>query len=56
MNETVNAECCKANYRFVSENATGLVNLQGTIFKDNLNAKNWYYGTTDIKTYTLQRF
>lgn len=47
MNETINAECCRGNYKFVAENATGLVNLGGTIYKDNLNAKNWYYGSTN---------
>lgn len=56
MNETLNAECCKPNYKFVPEKPTGLVNLQNTIYKDNLNAKNWYYGATDVKEYTLRRF
>lgn len=56
MNQTINSECCKGNFKFVDENATGLVNLQGTIYKDNLNAKNWYYGDITQKDYTLQRF
>ncbi len=56
MNETINAECCKANYKFIAETPTGLVNLQGTIYKDNLNDKNWYYGDITQKDYTLKRF
>lgn len=46
MNETINAECCKKNFKFTTENATGLVNLKNTIYKDNLNAKTWFYGNT----------
>lgn len=56
MNETINSQCCKGPYKFIAENATGLVNLQGTIYKDNLNAKNWFYGDITEKDYILQRF
>jgi len=56
MSETINAECCKPNFKFIAENPSGLVNLKGNIYKDNLNAKNWYYGDISSKDYTLQRF
>ena len=56
MGETINSECCKGDYKFKPELATGLVDLSNTIYKDNLNAKNWYYGDIDKTTYTLKRF
>jgi hypothetical protein len=56
MNETINAECCKAGYVFIPENATGLVNLNGSIYKDNLQGDNWFYGTVSEKEYILSRF
>jgi hypothetical protein len=47
MNETINSECCRGNFKFLPENPSGLVNIAGAIYKDNLNAKNWYYGSTN---------
>lgn len=49
MGETINSECCKGDYKFKPETPTGLVDLSNTIYKDNLNAKNWYYGDIDKK-------
>ncbi len=37
MSETINSECCKGDYKFKPELATGLVDLSNTIYKDNLN-------------------
>lgn len=46
MNQTINAECCRGDYKFVPETATGLVNVGNAIYKDNLAATNWFYGST----------
>lgn len=46
MNQTVNAECCRGDFSFVPEKAMGLVNVGNAIYKDNLAATNWYYGST----------
>lgn len=46
MNQTVNAECCRGDFNFVPEKAMGLVNVGNAIYKDNLAATNWYYGST----------
>lgn len=56
MNQTVNAECCRGDYKFVPEKATGLVNVGNAIYKDNLAATNWFYGSTTEKEYALKRF
>ena len=38
------------------ETATGLVNLEDYYFKNNMEAKNWYYGSTDEIKYKYHVF
>ena len=33
-----------------------MVNINDSYFKDNLNAKNWYYGNIDEKKYRFDIF
>ena len=41
---TVNSGCLTRPPYVPEENATGLVNLANSLYKDNLKATNWEYG------------
>jgi hypothetical protein len=38
------------------EKARGIVNLNGSYFKNNLKAENWYYGSTTASDYKIYIF
>lgn len=56
IDETVNSECCESPYILEDETATGLVDLSGSLYKDNLKASGWFYGTISKTDYILSRF
>ena len=56
INATINSECCQSPFIFKEENATGMIDLRGQLYKDNLKAENWFYGDITKKEYLLQRF
>ncbi len=35
---------------------TGIVDLSNSLYKDNLKAKNWYYGSITEEQYKLRMF
>lgn len=41
---TVHSNCLPVAFEFEEENATGLVNLANSMYKDNLKAENWRWG------------
>ena len=57
MEEQLKAECCKTMKQLAPENATGLVNANESLYKDNLDAaKNWYYGNQTLDQYVYKTF
>ena len=44
MNDYVNGNCTRVPRTIASEQASGLVDLNNRLFKDNLKAPNWIYG------------
>lgn len=50
------SECCKARREFLPETAGGITNLNQSLYKDNLDATNWYYGSTTEQEYRLKMF
>lgn len=36
--------------------ATGLIDLRGSLYKDNMKADGWFFGTITETDYLLQRF
>ncbi len=55
INETLDGKYCPGN-RASEQKASGLVNLNLSFYKNNLNAKNWYYGTTTASDYKIYLF
>lgn len=45
--ETVDSGCRQRPYKLPQEQAVGLVNVANSIYKDNLKALNWDYGSMD---------
>lgn len=43
---TVHSDCLPEGFQFEPENASGLVNLANSLYKDNLKADNWKWGNT----------
>lgn len=54
INKTLDGDFC--DQVSLNEQATGVVNLNHSYFKNNLNAKNWYYGTTTASDYKIYIF
>ena len=50
------SECCRAKIEFLEEIPTGMANLNHSVYKDNLQATNWYYGSTTEDEYRLKMF
>ncbi len=44
MDDYVNGDCKRVPRIITTEDATGLVDLNDRLFKDNLKAPNWVYG------------
>lgn len=56
MNDTLNSQCCNTPKPLPLQNATGMVNLNESLYKDNLDAPNWYYGNINKTQYKLKTF
>jgi hypothetical protein len=55
LNRTLDGFYCDTS-RVNSESAKGLVNLNNSYFKCNLQAKNWYFGSTTASDYKMYMF
>jgi len=55
LNETLDGVYCQ-NDAVSKEVAKGMVNLNNSYFKNNLKAKNWYYGSTTASDYKIYLF
>ena len=55
LNATLDGQYCLPS-RVSNERATGIVNLNSSYFKNNLRAKNWYYGSTTASDYKIYLF
>ena len=54
INATLDGDYCEKGAK--GETATGLINLNHTYYKNNLGAKNWYYGSTTPSDYKILMF
>jgi len=55
LNKTLDGKYCNSD-KVKLEKARGIVNLNSSYFKPNLNAKNWYYGSTTASDYKIYIF
>ena len=55
LNSTLDGAYCNQNMAS-GQKAVGMVNLNLSYFKSNLNAKNWYYGSTTASDYKIYIF
>jgi hypothetical protein len=55
LNKTMDGDYCPQN-KTKGEQARGVVNLNGSYFKSNLKADNWYYGSTTASDYKIYMF
>lgn len=55
INQTLDGKFCSPMYT-LTEKAVGMVNLNASLFKNNLQAKNWYYGSTTVSDYKIYLF
>lgn len=53
---TVDSGCLNRPPYFEDENASGLVNLADSLYKDNLKATNWVYGNVTEAQYKFYLF
>ncbi len=56
MKETLKAGCCWVPKEMPAESQSGLVDLDDYYFKNNLEGKNWFYGSTDEAKYKYHVF
>lgn len=55
--EILGSDCCHKKLEFKEEKPLGMVDLgSNVLYKDNLRARNWYYGSTNERDYRLQMF
>lgn len=52
----MHSNCLQKPYQFVEENPNGLVNLANSLYKDNLKATNWIYGSITEQDYRMNLF
>ena len=53
MDDYVNGNCKRVTWKITDEKATGLVDLNDRLYKDNLKAPNWVYGNITEEQYRL---
>lgn len=56
MDDYVNGNCNRVPRVILPEEATGLVDLNDRLYKDNLMAPNWIYGNITEEQYRLMVF
>jgi hypothetical protein len=56
MSDYVNGNCNRVPRSIAQEQATGLVDLNDRLLKDNLKAPNWVYGNITEEQYRLMVF
>ena len=56
MNSTLHSECCWVPKKILPETPTGLVNVNMSYYKNNLNAPNWFYGNIKEQDYKYKIF
>lgn len=55
LNATLDGVYCNPT-KYDKQQSTGMVNLNSSYFKSNLNAKNWFYGSTTVSDYKIYLF
>ena len=53
MDDYINGNCMRVPRPIEDETATGLVDLNDRLYKDNLQAPNWIYGNITEEQYRL---
>lgn len=53
MNDYVNGNCTRVPRPIAPQQASGLVDLNNRLYKDNLKAPNWIYGNITEEQYRL---